>query len=250
MDRASHTNQSVRELLSNYKIKEKPKEDRDLVKLVWWTVDVPIVDLRFTQDSVAKSFSHGDLAGLHILFQVVHLLFTGEVHEARLATLVQDGWHYACNNRTLTVLKIYARLSRALMKWLLWVVNFTEAQQNAMQNKVYGVGQLRLVPYFTVRCVTRYSSEYSCSHPVECHGTPLEDGVLSPESCQRILVRGMDVTSRQISRVLVKMFLVEDVFSPTFSIPLTGIPRHLETLLVNMAKMFRRRVEEPREVPN
>ena len=135
------------------------------------------------------------------------------------------------------------------MKWLLWVVDFTEAQQDAMQNKVYGVGRLRLVPYFTVRCVTRYFSEYSCSHPVECHGTPLRDGVLSPEPCQTILVREMDVTSRQISRMLVRMFLVEDVFSPTFRIPLAGIPRRLESLLVNTAKMFRRHVEEPREVP-
>ena len=230
-----------REMLSNFKRKEHLRHDNKRARLGWETVDVNIQDLRFTQDTIKYRFkADAGLQGLHILSRVAHLLGTGEVHDALLAAVVQDGWYYSCNNRGLASLKIYANISRALMKRLQGVPYFTDKMKDLMQNKVFRVRGLRLVPYFTVRCVTRNFSEHTCSHPVECHETPADDGVLSPEPCDTIMVREMNATSRQISKALVRMFLVDDVFNPAYRIPLQRIPGDLQRTLVRLAQMFRR----------
>lgn len=231
------------EMLTNFKRKDHLRHDHHRKRahlLDWEPVHVDVMDLRFTQNTISHQFKESPgLGSLHILSQVFHLLMTGEVHDALLAAVVQDGWYYSCNNRGLATLKIYAHISRALMKSIQGVQDFTDETKALMKNKVFKArGGFRLVPYFTVRCVTTQFSVYTCSHPVECMDTPNDDEWLDPESCKKIWVRNMEVTSTEISKVLVRMFLVDDVFNPAYRIPLRNIPRGLRRALVLAAQKF------------
>ena len=173
--------------------------------------------LRFSQDSVCFEFS--DASG-NLLDMVTQLLDTGDFSSVQLAAVVQQGVYYSCNNRRLSSLKVYAHLSRAVVKTL----HGTLSYENVGTNQAVRVGRSFFTPYFDVPCVVRRFSQYNCSHDVECHGTPADTNVLYPKECKDVSIRRKNLTSHQLSRVLAQMFL-SDRLEPTVVEAMRRLPR-------------------------
>ena len=165
----------------------------------WDERPVPVQDLRFTQDSIAFELKDGSS---HILGLVLQFLDTGDFSSISLAAVLHNGVYYSCNNRRLAALKIYAHVSRAVMK----SVYDDERYNDIQMNQQIKIADSYFTPYFEVPCAIRRFSDYNCSHDVECHGSPQDRNVLDPRLCKDIRVRRINVTAHAISRSLSKMF--------------------------------------------
>ena len=175
----------------------------------WEERVVPVQELRFSQDSVSFEFS--DASG-NLLDMVTQLLDTADFSSVALAVVVQKGIYYSCNNRRLSALKIYAHLSRAVVRALYRALGHDLS--GLRTNQTVKVGGIFFTPHLYVPCAVRRFSQYNCSHDVECHGSPRDNNVLYPEECRDVSIRRINITSYQLSRVLAQMFL-SDGLDPT-----------------------------------